>query len=96
MVCPAEVLGCQHFRVDEMAAPLARDEEALVDQLLEGEHHRAARHAEFLGKQKRSLVAFETCATAHYWARAASLGQNEGVLVDLAQEVALAKAGAGP
>jgi transposase len=24
--------------------------------------------AEFLGKQKPSLVAFETCATAHYWA----------------------------
>lgn len=27
--------------------------------------------AEFLGKQKASLVAFESCATAHYWARAA-------------------------
>jgi transposase len=27
--------------------------------------------AEFLGKQKRSLVAFEACATAHYWARLA-------------------------
>ncbi len=27
--------------------------------------------AEFLGKQKPSLVAFESCATAHYWARAA-------------------------
>ena len=27
--------------------------------------------AGFLGKQKRSLVAFESCATAHYWARAA-------------------------
>jgi transposase len=27
--------------------------------------------AEFLGKQKRSLVAFEACATSHYWARAA-------------------------
>ncbi len=39
--------GGQHFRVDEMAAPLARDEETLVHQLLEGEHHRAARHAEF-------------------------------------------------
>jgi transposase len=26
--------------------------------------------AEFLGKQKPSLVAFEGCATAHYWARA--------------------------
>ena len=27
--------------------------------------------AEFLGKQKRSLIAFEACATAHYWARVA-------------------------
>lgn len=27
--------------------------------------------AEFLGRQKRSLVAFEACATAHYWARVA-------------------------
>ncbi len=27
--------------------------------------------AEFLAKQKLSLVAFESCATAHYWARAA-------------------------
>lgn len=27
--------------------------------------------AEFLGKQKSSLVAFEGCATAHYWARKA-------------------------
>jgi len=27
--------------------------------------------AEFLGQQKVSLVAFEACATAHYWARAA-------------------------
>lgn len=26
---------------------------------------------EFLGKQKSSLVAFESCATAHYWARKA-------------------------
>jgi transposase len=26
---------------------------------------------EFLGKQKTSLVAFEACATAHYWARVA-------------------------
>ncbi|MEH6825157.1 MAG: transposase, partial [Motiliproteus sp.] len=25
--------------------------------------------AEFLAKQKPSLVAFEACATAHYWAR---------------------------
>lgn len=27
--------------------------------------------AEFLARQKRSLVAFEACATAHYWARVA-------------------------
>jgi len=27
--------------------------------------------AEFLGKQKPALVAFEACATSHYWARAA-------------------------
>src|SRR5210317_1210240 len=27
--------------------------------------------AEFLGKKKPSLVAFESCASAHYWARAA-------------------------
>ena len=27
--------------------------------------------AEFLGKQGRSLVAFEACASAHHWARAA-------------------------
>ncbi len=27
--------------------------------------------AEFLGKQKTSLVAFEACATSHYWARVA-------------------------
>ena len=33
-----------------MAAPLARDQEALVDELLEGEHHRAARNAELLGQ----------------------------------------------
>jgi transposase len=27
--------------------------------------------AGFLGKQKPSLVAFESCPSAHYWARAA-------------------------
>ena len=27
--------------------------------------------AEFLGKQKPSLVAFESCASAHHWARSA-------------------------
>ncbi len=31
-----------------MAAPLARHQKALVDQLLECEHHGAARHAQFL------------------------------------------------
>ena len=31
--------------------------------------------AEFLGSQKRSLVAFEACATAHHWAR---LAQRHG------------------
>ncbi len=30
-----------------------------------------AKFAEFLGKQQPSLVAFEACATAHYWARVA-------------------------
>jgi len=33
--------------------------------------------AEFLGKQKPSLVAFESCATAHYWARAAQRHEHE-------------------
>ena len=33
-----------------MAAPLARHQEALVDQLLERQHHGAARHAEFFGQ----------------------------------------------
>jgi transposase len=28
--------------------------------------------AEFLGKQRPSLIAFESCATAHYWARVAT------------------------
>lgn len=28
--------------------------------------------AEFLGRQKPSLVAFESCATSHYWARVAT------------------------
>jgi transposase len=27
--------------------------------------------AEFLGRQKSSVVAFEACASAHYWARTA-------------------------
>jgi transposase len=29
--------------------------------------------SEFLAKQKPSLVAFEACATAHYWSRMAHL-----------------------
>lgn len=33
--------------------------------------------AEFLGKRKRSLVAFEACATAHYWARVAQRHGHE-------------------
>ncbi len=37
--------------------------------------------AEFLGKQKPSLVAFESCATAHYWARAAErLGHQAKII----------------
>ena len=30
-----------------------------------------AKFAEFLAKQKPGMVAFEACATAHYWARCA-------------------------
>ena len=37
--------------------------------------------AEFLGKQKPSLVAFETCATAHYWARAAERHGHEARII---------------
>ena len=33
-----------------MAAPLARDQEALVDQLLESQHHRSTRDAELFGE----------------------------------------------
>lgn len=33
--------------------------------------------AEFLAKQKPSLVAFEACATAHYWARVAQHAGHE-------------------
>jgi len=33
--------------------------------------------AEFLGSQRRSLVAFEACATAHYWARVAQRHGHE-------------------
>ena len=37
--------------------------------------------AEFLGKQKPSLVAFESCATAHYWARAAERHGHEARII---------------
>jgi transposase len=37
--------------------------------------------AEFLGKQKPSLVAFESCATAHYWARAAQRHGHEARII---------------
>jgi transposase len=33
--------------------------------------------AEFLARQKRSLVAFEACATSHYWARVAKCHGHE-------------------
>jgi transposase len=33
--------------------------------------------AEFLGRQHRSLVAFEACATSHYWARVAQRHGHE-------------------
>jgi len=45
--------------------------------------------AEFLGKQKRSLVAFESCASAHYWARAAKRHGHEARILP-AKAVALA------
>jgi len=37
--------------------------------------------AEFLGKQKPSLVAFESCASAHYWARAAKRHGHEARII---------------
>src|SRR5210317_2313835 len=37
--------------------------------------------AEFLGKQKPSLVAFESCATSHYWARAAKRHGHEARII---------------
>jgi transposase len=37
--------------------------------------------AEFLGKQKPSLVAFESCATAHYWARVAKRHGHEARII---------------
>ncbi len=40
-----------------------------------------AKFAEFLGKQKPSLVAFESCASAHYWARAAKRHGHEARII---------------
>ena len=37
--------------------------------------------AEFLGKQKPSLIAFESCASAHYWARAAERHGHEARII---------------
>ena len=37
--------------------------------------------AEFLGKQGPSLVAFESCASAHYWARAAKRHGHEARII---------------
>ena len=37
--------------------------------------------AEFLCMQKPSLVAFESCATAHYWARAAKRHGHEALII---------------
>ena len=37
--------------------------------------------AMFLGKQKASLVAFESCATAHYWARTAERHGHESRII---------------
>jgi len=37
--------------------------------------------AEFLGKQKPSRVAFESCASAHYWARAAQRHGHEARII---------------
>ena len=37
--------------------------------------------AEFLGKQKPSVVAFESCATAHYWARTAERHGHEARII---------------
>ena len=37
--------------------------------------------AEFLGKQKPSLVAFESCASAHHWARAAKRHGHEARII---------------
>jgi len=39
------------------------------------------RFAEFLGKQKPSLVAFESCASVHHWARAAKRHGHEACII---------------
>lgn len=49
--------------------------------------------AEFLGKQKPSLVAFESCATAHYWARVAT---RHGHKTDSNDALAVAEAARRP
>jgi len=51
------------------------------------------RFAEFLGGQRRSLVAFEACATAHYWARVA---QRQGHEVKIIPAKAVAEAASRP
>ena len=51
-----------------------------------------SKFAEFLGKQKPSLVAFEPCATAHYWARAAERHRHEARIIP-AKAVALFRQG---
>jgi transposase len=40
-----------------------------------------AKFAEFLSKQKLSLVAFESCASAHYWAHAAKRHGHEARII---------------
>src|SRR5690606_9668663 len=40
----------QNIRIDEVTASLPRDQKSLVDQLLERQHHRAARNTEFFSK----------------------------------------------
>jgi transposase len=49
--------------------------------------------AEFLARQRPSLVAFEACATAHYWARAA---QRHGHKTDENDALAVAEAARRP
>ena len=60
--------GGEHVRVDEMAAPLARHQEALVDQLLEGKHHRAAGNPKF----------FRQNPAGRQWHRSGDLSVEDG------------------